>query len=73
MPRTEREFIAYLTELRGELERDLAKFESGHWKMYAGGQELSDITAERIASLKRRIREIDSTVLDHREQPNEPD
>jgi hypothetical protein len=37
VPGTRQEFIAYLTELRGELTRDLQRFESGQWKMYAGG------------------------------------
>ena len=64
MPATEREFIAYFTELRAELSRDLQLFESEGWKMYAGGNQLHDITAERIASLKRRIAEIDKTLLE---------
>lgn len=55
--------MAYLTELRGELSRDIDKFKSGAWKLYAGGSELSDVTAERISSLERRIREIDLRLL----------
>jgi hypothetical protein len=64
VPGTRQEFIAYLTELRGELTRDLERFESGQWKMYAGGREMLDITAERVSSLKRRVAEIDKTLLE---------
>ncbi|WP_316189397.1 hypothetical protein [Bradyrhizobium sp. SZCCHNS1054] len=66
MPRSEVEFIAYLTELRSELTRELADFKSGRWKIYAGGSEMRDVTSERIAILDRRVAEIDKTLLDHR-------
>jgi hypothetical protein len=64
VPGTRQEFIAYLTELRGELTRDLQRFENGQWKMYAGGREMLDITEERVSSLKRRVAEIDKTLLE---------
>jgi hypothetical protein len=67
MPKPELEFVAYLTEQRGELLHDLENFEGGH-KMYAGGSELRDVTSEWIASLKRRVAKIDRTIAAYRER-----
>ena len=63
------EFVAYLQETRSDLLDDLAKFESGNYQMFAGGGQMSDVTAEWVANLRRRLAKIDKTIGAYKNSP----
>lgn len=43
---------------RDEIEAELAELAAGRRKLLEGGRKLRDVTHRRIASLKRRLREL---------------
>jgi hypothetical protein len=67
MQKTTEEVLAFLTELHARWAQELKDLKSGEMRMFAGGTQLRDVTAELITSLESRVPDLEKTIAAYRE------